>query len=620
MAAAELPRLPGSRYSGGVLVAVDPNGQATALGLRKVSRRRLYRGWLARTTIDQTYFNHLSTRLEGTFYFPLPADASLSRLAMYVDGRLMEGDMAERQYARQVFDTIVRLKKDPALLEWVDGTTFKMRVFPLEGRQEKRIILSYTQRVPRSTTVLSIASRAATTCRRSAAGRPRRGGPGRRPELVGRAAVPRHGQAGQPAARRGGGKYPAGPGYRAEIPRAVWPAGRPRPWRGGRVQDGRRRRLPIPDAPLAAEPAAGERAVRRDWIFLFESSADRNPLLARTQIEIVKTILQNAEHDDRFTILTAGARVQTYKDEPQAATPENVARAVRFLENVHLIGALDLGRALRAAGDVARRAARPVLVHVGSGVPILGQRDCDRLLRQLPNAPYVGIGVGKRWSETFMRAAAAQTGGYVTQIHPDEQVSWRALDLLATLNVPRLLNVQVTDPAGKLNRASRFQEEHARLAPAQVPGSSGTSAGARVPGIVNGSLDFRTFSSGLVHGETLVAVALARERSIAQGGRSSRPAFGPAGELEAPASRGFGRGRLLAADLGQVGDRPPRGRRRGEEPRPDRRTEQVDVRDVAVYIALGAGERMDVRPIPCRSRAKRPLGHVRLPGGDPSGL
>src|SRR5215469_4705468 len=37
--------------------------------------------------------------------------------------------------------------KDPALLEWVDGSTFKMRVFPLEARQEKRIILSYTQRL-----------------------------------------------------------------------------------------------------------------------------------------------------------------------------------------------------------------------------------------------------------------------------------------------------------------------------------------------------------------------------------------------------------------------------------------------------------------------------------------
>src|SRR5262249_17849419 len=89
-----------------------------------------------------------TARLEGTFYFPLPPDASLSRLAMYVDGNLMEGGMAEREQARTVFESIVRKAKDPALLGWVDGSTFKMRVFPLEGRQEKRIILSYTQRLP----------------------------------------------------------------------------------------------------------------------------------------------------------------------------------------------------------------------------------------------------------------------------------------------------------------------------------------------------------------------------------------------------------------------------------------------------------------------------------------
>src|SRR5262249_54503490 len=75
-------------------------------------------------------------------------DASLSRLAMYVDGQLMEGGMAERDYARQVYERILMTQRDPALLEWVDGSTFKMRVFPLEGRQEKRIILSYVQRLP----------------------------------------------------------------------------------------------------------------------------------------------------------------------------------------------------------------------------------------------------------------------------------------------------------------------------------------------------------------------------------------------------------------------------------------------------------------------------------------
>src|SRR5207245_1370078 len=86
--------------------------------------------------------------MEVTFYFPRPPDASLSRLAMYVDGQRMEGGMVERDYARQVYESILYRQRDPALLEWVDGTTFKMRVFPLEPRQEKRIVLSYSQRLP----------------------------------------------------------------------------------------------------------------------------------------------------------------------------------------------------------------------------------------------------------------------------------------------------------------------------------------------------------------------------------------------------------------------------------------------------------------------------------------
>src|SRR5262249_45856853 len=148
MSAADSPLVPASQYGGGALVAVDPYGEQAKLSLRKYDIDVHIEDGFARTTIDQTYFNAAPWRLEGTFYFPLPPDASLSRLAMYVDGRLMEGGMAERDYARQVYETIKYTQKDPALLEWVDGSTFKMRVFPLEGRQEKRIILSYTQRLP----------------------------------------------------------------------------------------------------------------------------------------------------------------------------------------------------------------------------------------------------------------------------------------------------------------------------------------------------------------------------------------------------------------------------------------------------------------------------------------
>ena len=148
MASAESPLIPKSEHAGGALVAVDPAGQEMQLSLRKQHIDVHIEDGFARTTIDQTYFNASWSQMEGTFYFPLPADASLSRLAMYVGENLMEGGMAERDHARNVFEQIRYTRRDPALLEWVDGSTFKMRVFPLEARQEKRIILSYTQRLP----------------------------------------------------------------------------------------------------------------------------------------------------------------------------------------------------------------------------------------------------------------------------------------------------------------------------------------------------------------------------------------------------------------------------------------------------------------------------------------
>src|SRR5207248_10078753 len=129
MAAAESPLVPASRFDGGALIAVDPTGQEAKLALRKYHIDVHVEDGFARTTIDQTYFNAHPWRLEGTFYFPLPPDASLSRLAMYVsngaESNLMEGGMAERGHARAVYNQIVNNQRDPALLEWVDGTTFK---------------------------------------------------------------------------------------------------------------------------------------------------------------------------------------------------------------------------------------------------------------------------------------------------------------------------------------------------------------------------------------------------------------------------------------------------------------------------------------------------------------
>ncbi|MFP4029498.1 MAG: VIT domain-containing protein [Candidatus Brocadiia bacterium] len=100
---------------------------------------------VARTFIDMVFINQTHSRMEGTFFYNLPPDAVISEFAMYVGERRVVGEVLERHRARQIFEYIRRERRDPALLEWVGGNLFKMRVYPIEPRSTKRIQLGYTQ-------------------------------------------------------------------------------------------------------------------------------------------------------------------------------------------------------------------------------------------------------------------------------------------------------------------------------------------------------------------------------------------------------------------------------------------------------------------------------------------
>jgi len=449
MAAAESPLVPGSKYAGGALIALDPFGQEIKLALRKFHVDVHIEDGFARTTIDQTYFNNENWRLEGTFYFPLPPDASLSRLAMYVEGKLMEGGMAEREHARNVYEQIVFRRKDPALLEWVDGSTFKMRVFPLEGRQEKRIVLSYSQRLP------------------SLYGRTQYRFPvGHNLDLIRDWSVHvRAVNAGDLLWNSDSDTFVAGKNGADLLLDAE--AHHVKPDRDV-VVNFYNNNLAEQKTDIARfatcdhegfrylmlryrpELAGSAERARRDWVFLFERSGDRDPLTARVQVDIVKTILEHAERDDTFAIVTAGTAVESFARQPLTATKENVTKALEWLERAHLVGALDLGQALAATEPFVKAATNAHLVHIGSGVAVLGEKHQDELARRLPQgARYIGVGVGKRWDRAFMKNAAATTGGYFTQINPDEQIRWRAFELISTLNAPRLLNLKIVDNAEK---------------------------------------------------------------------------------------------------------------------------------------------------------------------------
>ncbi len=100
---------------------------------------------VALVQIDQSFYNPFGRQQEGTFVFNLPPGASVSRFAMYVTHeKLVEGEVIDRDRGRQIYQTIVNRKRDPAILEQVGDSLFRMRVFPVPAKDTKRILLDYT--------------------------------------------------------------------------------------------------------------------------------------------------------------------------------------------------------------------------------------------------------------------------------------------------------------------------------------------------------------------------------------------------------------------------------------------------------------------------------------------
>ena len=100
---------------------------------------------VALVQIDQSFYNPFDQQQEGQFVFNLPLGASVSRFAMYVSPtQLIEGELVERKRASEIYQSIVSRRRDPAILEQLGDNLFKMRVFPIFARDEKRILLDFT--------------------------------------------------------------------------------------------------------------------------------------------------------------------------------------------------------------------------------------------------------------------------------------------------------------------------------------------------------------------------------------------------------------------------------------------------------------------------------------------
>lgn len=78
---------------------------------------------------------------EGKFLFPLQPGQKIRQFFLDVNGKLQPAATVEAEKARTAYESQIRRRIDPALLEWTGSNTFSLRIYPFPAKGTRRVVL-----------------------------------------------------------------------------------------------------------------------------------------------------------------------------------------------------------------------------------------------------------------------------------------------------------------------------------------------------------------------------------------------------------------------------------------------------------------------------------------------
>jgi ferric-dicitrate binding protein FerR (iron transport regulator) len=419
-------------------------------------------GRLAHTEIEQAFFNDRPAVLEGIYRFPLPGDGSISGLQLLVGNRWMEGEIVEKQRARQIFQQIVdaTVPRDPALLEWERGNVFKLRVFPIPGRGERRVRLSYTQVLPvvgdavRYRFPLGGTGATGTTIDRFsfAVNVDKSQIDASKLEEIDTPMLALDRRDGADVVQLSTEQSNFQPTYDLGVDLPIAAEQQSVSAQTHLDQDGQAYFM------LALQPelelGRDERPIH--YAFVTDRSHSTTPELWTVARGMVEAMSGGMEADDKFTVLACDTACDELPAGLQSASAPAVEGARRFLEDQDLAGASDLGNMLVEAGEALARSggadARKVVVYLGDGAPSSGELAPDKLAKlvgdALPDTRIEALALGARADLVALNAVVERTGGDVVQVDARDNLSELVRELRLRAEVPVARNVRIETPDG----------------------------------------------------------------------------------------------------------------------------------------------------------------------------
>ncbi|MEZ4300473.1 MAG: VIT and VWA domain-containing protein, partial [Polyangiaceae bacterium] len=468
------PRWTGSAPRGlGTMTARVPGTNDVVSGVRLALhhvRAEVHDGF-ARTVVEEEFENETSRTLEGRFVFPLPPDASISRLALWVGDDLVEGEIVERPLASRIFRAIVDdtvRPRDPALLEQGEGSTVSLKIFPIPPKGRRRVLLAYDQSLSeqgdrvRYVYPLSLGADRATPVADFALSVVVRD----TSAVLGSVACPSHDATISAADDAILASYSAKDhtpstdfvlAYNRKDPAAASLAWSPGPKAvAARETD-------------AHEPPAGYFALRlragaaglpppaapaRSRAFVLDVSHSQSPETLDASIRVVRAALANLDPEDRFVLLACDSACDSYPESGLArAGDAALADAAAWMTGRTTAGSSDLAGALLTAADrLTSEGGGGQLVYLGDGVPTSGELTLadltERLAPALRGLDAHLVGVGPSIDEPALSALAASLSGTYERLANGDSPAQRAAEIARTLDAPVLRDAALVLPDG----------------------------------------------------------------------------------------------------------------------------------------------------------------------------
>jgi Ca-activated chloride channel family protein len=405
---------------------------------------------LAVTHVDQTFVNTGTTTVEGTYIFPLPADAVVQNFTLWVGGKPVNGKVLSAEEARRTYEDIVRSMRDPALLEYMDRGAIQASIFPIGPGESRRVELEYSQALTADSGLVKY-SYPLNTEKFSA-------------EPLEKVSVTVEIETSKPI------RAVYSPSHQVDVQHssqssamASYEASNVKPdadfdlfysfgeeeamhlftYRDGRDPadpDGFFLLLAAPRPDAMIENTA------KDILLVIDRSGSMEGEKIQQAKSAARYVLSHLGEKDRFHITTFSSGVEQFA--PGLSSATDAAEAMKWVDSISAGGSTDINRALLSAADASDPDRLSYLLFLTDGLPTVGTRDSRRILANFADAAGSNIrlfpfGVGYDVDTLLLDSLGQEHHGASTYVKPEEDLDLILSNFYEKISTPVLTDLSL---------------------------------------------------------------------------------------------------------------------------------------------------------------------------------